>query len=414
MTPPAARLFPLTMTHRPLDSVESLAAHLQTALTIELSTIPPYLCALYSITDPSSEASRLIRGVVVEEMLHMMQVANLMNAIGTPPSLAEEHVPVYPAYLLGHAEGGPFIQLQPLSPLLARTVFMQIELPESSPQAPAEDEPYHTIGQFYKAIELGFESCVARYGEKEVFGRDTGFQRDDTYFGPGGGELHIVHDLDGAKAAITEIVQQGEGAEVQRPPAPYEEPYGGYDHYGDRLDGTYGPILGTPWELSHYGRFERIARGEVSLPPIYPMQANPSAAGLDGDFRRLSYLFDNCYTLVLTALGEAVGKTARPGPFFQTAFPVMQAALPALATLLMGTPLNPAADPGLGPNAGPAFVYRPRPVEEIVAEAADLLARPPSAFGGDYRQTWRHNLGLAHRALAGAAADDLTLNSAHG
>ncbi|GAA3818502.1 ferritin-like protein [Sphaerisporangium flaviroseum] len=414
MTPSPPPLLPLTLAHQPIGSIEELAAHLQTALTIELSTIPPYLCALYSITDPASEASRLIRGVVIEEMLHMMQVANLMNAIGVVPSLDREHVPTYPSYLLGHAAGGPFVQLQPLSPVLARTVFMRIEQPEPSPDAPAEGEPYDTIGQFYKAIELGFDACVKKYGAKRVFGRDTGFQRDDTYFGAGGGRLLLVHDLDGAKAAIEEIVQQGEGAQIQAPPVPYEEPYGGYDHYGDRPDGTYGPIIGTPWELSHYRRFQRIADGEVGLPPVYPMQANPSGAGLDGDTRRLSDLFDNCYTLVLTAIGEAVGKPAQPNPFFQTAFPVMQAALPALATLLMRTPLNPAADPGLGPNAGPAFAYRPRPIEEIVAEAADLLARPPGGLGGDYRQAWRRNLGAAHRALAGAATGGLTLNAAHG
>ncbi|WP_219463346.1 ferritin-like domain-containing protein [Nonomuraea rhizosphaerae] len=405
---------PAPLIHRPIDTLQALGDHLQLALGVELSTIPPYLCALYSISEPASEASRLIRGVVIEEMLHMMQVANLMNAIGCIPSLEQKYVPTYPSNLLGHTAGGPFIQLQPLSPALARTVFMRIEQPEPGPDAPAEDEPYDTIGQFYKAIELGFVTCVERFGEKGVFGQDTGFQRDDTYIGPGGGELHIVHDLDGAKAAIMEIVQQGEGALIQQPPAPYEEPYGGYDHYGERLDGTYGPIIGTPWELSHYRRFQRIAEGEVSLPPIYPMQANPSDADLGGDFRRLSHLFDNLYTLVLVALGEAFGRTTAPRPFFQTAFPVMQAALPALATLLMRTPLNPAADPALGPTAGPAFVYRPLPVADIVAEAAGLLARPPSGLGGDYRLTWRHNLGIVHRTLSGVLAADSSFSSLHG
>lgn len=404
---------PLPLIHKPIDTIAALGDHLQTALRVELSTIPPYLCALYSVSDLASEACRLIRSVVIEEMLHMMQVANLMNAIGRIPSLQPDYVPSYPSYLLGHAAGGPFIQLQPLSPALARTVFMRIEEPEPSPDAPAEGELYDTIGQFYKAIEEGFVACVARFGEKEVFGHDTGFQRDDTYVGTGGGQLHIVHDLATAKAAIMEIVQQGEGALIQQPPAPYEEPYGGYNHYGDRLDGTYGPIIGVPWELSHYRRFQRIADGEVALPPIHPMQPNPSDAALDGDFRRLSHLFDNCYTLVLTALGEAFGKTTAPRPFFQTAFPVMQAALPALATLLMRTPLNPAADPALGPNAGPAFVYRFREAAEIVAEAADLLARPPAALGGDYRLLWRHNLGIAHRTLAAAAAD-VAFSTLHG
>ena len=63
---------PVPLIHRPIQSLQELGDHLQLALGIELSTIPPYLCALYSISDPASEASRLIRGVVIEEMLHMM------------------------------------------------------------------------------------------------------------------------------------------------------------------------------------------------------------------------------------------------------------------------------------------------------------------------------------------------------
>ncbi len=69
------------------------------ALSIELSTIPPYLSALYSVRDRTSAAARLIRDVVIGEMLHMVLVSNLMNAIGAHPSLAPEFVPLYPGYM---------------------------------------------------------------------------------------------------------------------------------------------------------------------------------------------------------------------------------------------------------------------------------------------------------------------------
>jgi len=85
--------------------------------------------------------------VVIEEMLHAATVANLMNAIGGDPSLGPEHVPLYPGYIPHHAAGGPFIQLQALSPALARTVFMAIEQPEI-PHSPAEGNRFETIGQF--------------------------------------------------------------------------------------------------------------------------------------------------------------------------------------------------------------------------------------------------------------------------
>jgi hypothetical protein len=55
-----------------IDSIESLRAHLQSAIEVEHFTIPPYLCALWSL-DPvrNSEASEVVRSVVIEEMLHM-------------------------------------------------------------------------------------------------------------------------------------------------------------------------------------------------------------------------------------------------------------------------------------------------------------------------------------------------------
>jgi len=391
---------PTPLIYHPITDVRDLNEHLQWAFGVELSTIPPYLCALYSISDPASDAYRLVRSVALEEMLHMMQVANLMNATGNPPSLAPGEIPAYPGFLKHHAAGGPFIQLEALSQALARTVFMQIELPEVSPHAPPEGDEFKTIGQFYKAIELGFEHCVERYGENSVFGHDTGFQRDDTYFGIGGGHLWRVHDLKSAKLAITEITQQGEGAFVPPPPMPGEELFGGYEHYGDRLDGTYGPILDTPWDLSHYRKFQQIAEGEVTLPVIFPMQPNPSDVSLDGVVRRLSHLFDACYTLILTSLGLAFSSTDSSG-FFEVAFPVMQVALPTLATLLMQTPILASADPALGPTAGPAFVYRSVPLAAMVTQAAFLRDNPP-ALGTNYRQLWISHLEMTHRVLSAA------------
>lgn len=392
--------------YHPITDLDDLARHLQWALSVELSTIPPYLCALYSITDLTSAACALVRSVAIEEMLHMMQVANMMNAIGAQPSLAAEFVPRYPSFMPHHAAGGPFIQLQALSSELASTVFMPIEQPESSPHAPPEGDDYQTLGQFYEAIEIGFENVVHQLGEKGVFGRDTGFQRSDTYFGLGGGHLIVVHDLAAAKAAIVEITQQGEGATHPRPPSPGEERFGGYDHYGIRPDGTYGPILGVPWEMSHYRKFEQLAEGTVAIPATYPMQANPTATLLDGDVRGVAELFDGSFTLVLQALERVFTSDSVRVDFFGVAFSVMQSVLPALASLLMQTTLDAAADPGLGPTAGPGFLYRPRPLAELVAQADYLLAHPPGR-GTAYLLLWQHNLGLAAAGLrrAQAAAD---------
>jgi len=385
--------------YEPIHTLEELQVHLQWALSLELSTIPPYLCALYSISDNTSMGYSLIRSVVIEEMLHMMQVANLMNATGAPISLGPDNVAQYPGFMKHHAAGGPFIQLQAFSPQLAQDVFMAIEQPEASPRAPAEGDNFRTIGQFYKAVELGFEYLVDKFGEHAVFDHPSSrLQRSDTYFGSGGGRLVVAKDLASAKLAIREIVQQGEGAEPPRPPAPGEDPFEGKDHYGMRLDGTYGPILGTPWGLSHYRKFQQLATGAVAAPPVYPMLPNPEASKFSGQTRRLAELFDNCFTLALEAL-EGAFTQPTPVDFFGIAFPVMRFVLPQIATLLMQTPVELNADPALGPTAGPAFAYRVKALKDIVTEADELLANPIASLGPAYVLTWRQNLGLATHVL---------------
>ncbi|HKV38749.1 MAG TPA: ferritin-like domain-containing protein, partial [Blastocatellia bacterium] len=322
----------------------------------------------------------------------------LMNSVGKSPSLSGENVPRYPGFIPHHAAGGPYLQLQAFSPLLMSTTFMPIEQPEASPKAPAEGDHYQTIGQFYAAIGDGFKYLVEKHGEKWVFGHDTGFQLGDTYFGSGGGHLFKVSTLDSALDAIREITQQGEGAAHPQPPVPGQEPYGGYEHYGPRLDGTYGPILGTPWEMSHYGKFRQLAEGTIPASPTYPMQANPDPNNLEGEFKDLSNLFNMCYTLVLRSLELALGTPTEQFNFFGVAFPVMHFALPPLATLLMQTPLERAADLTLGPTAGPSFQYCEATVSEMVKIAEALQAIQPERGAGysqriQYQQLWDQTLG---------------------
>jgi hypothetical protein len=83
---------------RAIDTVEDLRRHLQWAIELEHSTIPPYLYALYSL-DPSlsSDAVQVIGGVVAEEMLHLALAANLLNAVGGQPAFdTPELLPAYP------------------------------------------------------------------------------------------------------------------------------------------------------------------------------------------------------------------------------------------------------------------------------------------------------------------------------
>jgi hypothetical protein len=65
---------------RPNITLPFLRQLLQQAIEVEHSTIPLYLTALYSIVDSGSFAAQAVRGVVIEEMLHMTAAANVLNA----------------------------------------------------------------------------------------------------------------------------------------------------------------------------------------------------------------------------------------------------------------------------------------------------------------------------------------------
>lgn len=355
----------------PIDTIEALQEHLQWAVMVEFATIPPYLTALYSLEDRTSDAYQLIRSVALEEMLHFNLASNLLNAIGASPRIVAA-LPTYPTYIAHWASGGPFVQLMAASPELMSETFMAIELPAPL-TAPAEGDNFATIGQLYKAIEEGFETCIERFGAANVF-RDTGFQRVDYDFGNSGGQAVLVHDLASAKLAITEIVEQGEGAETGLDPYVPTEPWGAYEHYGLRTDGTYGPILGTPLELSHYFKFKAIATGVTPLPAVYPMAPNPSVDRFENPLAcDVATIFNGCYGILVRGTEMAFSSNPPTDPFFTVVVPMMQSVLPVLATQLMQIPVLSQSDATLGPTAGPPFAYRDAPVAEVAAEVSALI-----------------------------------------
>jgi hypothetical protein len=55
---------------------------LQAAIELELATLPPYLCGLWSIKSQDGPAFNLIESVALEEMLHMGLSCNMLVGIG--------------------------------------------------------------------------------------------------------------------------------------------------------------------------------------------------------------------------------------------------------------------------------------------------------------------------------------------
>src|SRR5581483_1097190 len=168
----------------PITTKDDLIEHLQTALQIEHATIPPYLCALYSIKDGTNTAiASVIRSVVMEEMLHMTLVANLLNAIGGHPDVNRpDFVPKYPAFL-PHSADSFVIDLLPFTRQAVDT-FLASEKPAPTDAKP-EGDKYHTIAQFYAAVRDAFEELSKH---EDLFTGKAGYQVNPRqwYYGGGG------------------------------------------------------------------------------------------------------------------------------------------------------------------------------------------------------------------------------------
>lgn len=112
-------------------SIENLRRDLQTALEVEHATIPPYLTALASIKNSfNHEIHKVIRSIVIEEMMHLTLVANILNAVGGKPLLySKDFLPHYPSRMPGGLQPDLIIPIEKLSLGLIRNIFMKIEQP---------------------------------------------------------------------------------------------------------------------------------------------------------------------------------------------------------------------------------------------------------------------------------------------
>ena len=349
-----------------IDTIGKLRLALQCAIEVELATIPPYLCALYSIPDGRNQAASLvIRSVAMEEMLHLIQAANLLNAIGGTP-----HIRPAPSLLrypgrLPYCKRTFEVRLERFSPE-GIAIFMEIELPENSKglkAAPARaakldahvkeifrelGREYDTIGQFYEEIAESF-SLLAKH--RNIFTGDWSLQVGGEHYYSGAGKLYQVFDHVGAQKAIHEIMHQGEGAR-DRWSDGQKDPYTGNHipgHYyrfqeilagrfyreGDKPDKPGGPPLHVDWNA------------------VYPMRPDPSTESLRGlpEVQRKSADFDAAYTRLLSLLDSCVKGHA--GELMQSVGLMLE--MKQRAIELMRIPID--AD---GTTAGPAFEWQSR------------------------------------------------------
>ncbi|MCE7001105.1 ferritin-like protein [Saccharothrix sp. S26] len=394
--------------NEPIRTTDALFSHLYDAARLELSTIPLYLYAAYSIeTENVSQwsagpgAFRLIKSIVIEEMLHLSLVRNLIVAIGYGDRVEfrnKEFVPAFPSPML-HRVPELELKLAPLTTDLVRDVFMPLELPEKK-DAPPESDEYQTIGQFYKAIFDGFQWLCGvgedgRDGpdpakEKELFRHNRlDLQYTNTYWNEGGGGAPVlVHDLTSALTAINVIVEQGEGMD----PDQQEVPIDPEDPKQDLATGLF--------EAPHYVKFKRIADGWEPIGTVYPVPENPRVSQFpEGPVRDLGQLACASYTYVLAMLDELYntsGRDVKPGAssrrygLERMFVAAMQGLLFGVVKELVRTPITKGPYRGL--HAAPTFEYYEFPEGESLTRhlkaLCDRVLPHYPALGGDNSVLW--------------------------
>jgi hypothetical protein len=280
----------------PVWNLQQLRTHLQGLVDLEMWTIPYYMSAMYSITDPATLEYQLIQDVVHEEMLHVQLASNIANAYGLVPRFT---TPVYggtvPHVDFSLDQPNPTAVFTPysaaLGPLDATRIntMCLIEYPEwdtsRNPDLQADIDRYGSIAEFYDAVRYGMYQLrhETRGGINQV--------EEFRYF------FNALPDqtvsLDGAAGyrqaigLIDVITDQGEGqSQSDTPVAP---------EHRNTADG-----LHESW--SHYTKFTRI-RAEGSFPAVYPAVSDPppgsagaaAQARLTRDFARYQQTLESLF-----------------------------------------------------------------------------------------------------------------------
>ena len=233
MTDVAAHLA-IAPAKRDLDWLKSA---LQAAIALEHATMPPYIAATYSLKVQNYTAYNLLRGIVMEEMVHMASVCNILAALGGTPQIRTLDPP-YPAQgLPGNAEPDLHVCLAQLSKRQLEN-FMRLESPLSLLPDAVRSEAYPSVASLYGAIRdaliqnaQAVGAAVKAGGKSNQVGDNIGFSTivpsDD------------ADCLDQMLAALKAITSQGEGC----------------PHHGLHAGGA------SEGEESHYARFAQLYYG---------------------------------------------------------------------------------------------------------------------------------------------------------
>ncbi|MEU5364570.1 ferritin-like protein [Streptomyces sp. NPDC005925] len=323
---------------------------LQQAVMLELATIPPYSCGLWSIqeVDQGSDVSETILEIIFDEMSHMGLACNMLTTIGGFPRIANsEVVPKYPGPLPGGVQPELSVSLRGLSKQ-ALDMYSRIERPD----APVVEvrETHTSIGAFYTAIREAFRS------RPELIKGTRQVTRNMSASHGQGNDVVALRSLDDVEHALQIIKEQGEGTTVS----------------------PENPFPGETGELAHFYSFREIFHGrelirvsdnpprfdfqgaEIPMPLTFPMGTVPAGGWSKGGVPVSEGVqhdldtFNRHYSSLLRFLEHAwhAEQSATATQMLSQAVGQMRR-LQEPAQALMSTPLPDES----GTTYGPEFLY---------------------------------------------------------
>ncbi len=310
---------------------QDLYPALQLAVSLELSTIPVYLCGLFTLKEAgagqaNANLAEIIQSVVDEEMLHMCIAANTMIALGGAPVMnTATTVPHYPGPLPGDTDDGLIVQLLPFSVDAAvLNTYMRIEEPDVilqpsgpnkiplAPAPPPQPGQFQSIGDFYQAIIAQLPALPAKSINPDPTSPNQKNQVVNVFYTTPP-EPAAITDIPSAVAALNVIIDQGEGSSAspeEVDPVDPNETAAHFYRFAEIVMGRSIVVSGNTYDFSGSPlTFDATSSG------VYNMFPNPTLAAMQpllsaGDFQ-ICQNFSAAYTALLDALNDVFnGKPA--------------------------------------------------------------------------------------------------------
>lgn len=274
----------LELMQAPVHDLAWVLEAVQAAIELELATIPPYLCALWSIDESGTRAEERIRTIVLDEMGHMGLMCNLLKGLGGAPKVAAV-APHYPGPLPGGVRPELTVHLSGLSADLLNDVLMAIEKPEKPLAMLIGEEKFASIGSFYQAIA---DTLVAEHLTLSSTG-----QLKRLSVG-----VSVLVTIDDAVKAIARIRGQGEGTTTA---AKFDNALAHYYAFGEIYHGR-ELVESPPGTFTFTG-------AAVPFPKVLPMAMVPPGGwpNRDPDGKGTLKSLNDTYASILARLESAWG-----------------------------------------------------------------------------------------------------------